>query len=84
MALLITMACINCDMCLPECPNQAIYEGAKIYEIDAQRCTECVGFYESPTCIAVCPIDCIKPDPLHIESKDQLQIKFNSLNLLGN
>ncbi|ENX01289.1 hypothetical protein F900_01654 [Acinetobacter modestus] len=84
MALLITTACINCDMCLPECPNQAIYEGAKIYEIDPQRCTECVGFYEAPTCIAVCPIDCIKPDPLHIESKDQLQIKFNSLNLLGN
>ncbi len=84
MALLITTACINCDMCLPECPNQAIYEGAKIYEIDPQRCTECVGFYEAPTCIAVCPIDCIKPDPFHIESKDQLQIKFNSLNLLGN
>lgn len=84
MALLITTACINCDMCLPECPNQAIYEGAKIYEIDPQRCTECVGFYEAPTCIAVCPIDYIKPDPLHIESKDQLQIKFNSLNLLGN
>lgn len=84
MTLLITTACINCDMCLPECPNQAIYEGAKIYEIDPQRCTECVGFYEAPTCIAVCPIDCIKPDPLHIESKDQLQIKFNSLNLLGN
>ncbi|MCH7329289.1 YfhL family 4Fe-4S dicluster ferredoxin [Acinetobacter modestus] len=84
MALLITTACINCDMCLPECPNQAIYEGAKIYEIDPQRCTECVGFYEAPTCIAVCPIDCIKLDPLHIESKDQLQIKFNSLNLLGN
>ena len=84
MALLITTACINCDMCLPECPNQAIYEGAKIYEIDPQRCTECVGFYEAPTCIAVCPIDCIKPDPLHIESNDQLQIKFNSLNLLGN
>lgn len=84
MALLITTACINCDMCLPECPNQAIYEGAKIYEIDPQRCTECIGFYEAPTCIAVCPIDCIKPDPLHIESKDQLKIKFNSLNLLGN
>ncbi|MFW1952899.1 YfhL family 4Fe-4S dicluster ferredoxin [Acinetobacter beijerinckii] len=84
MALLIATACINCDMCLPECPNQAIYEGAKVYEIDPQRCTECVGFYGSPTCIAVCPIDCIKPDPLHIESKDQLQIKFNSLNLLGN
>lgn len=41
---MITTACINCDMCLPECPNEAIYEGAKIYEIDTERCTECVGF----------------------------------------
>ncbi|KAE9678392.1 (4Fe-4S)-binding protein, partial [Enterobacteriaceae bacterium TzEc077] len=23
MALLITSDCINCDMCLPECPNTA-------------------------------------------------------------
>ncbi|MFH4338246.1 4Fe-4S binding protein, partial [Acinetobacter baumannii] len=27
MALLITNDCINCDMCLPECPNTAIFEG---------------------------------------------------------
>ena len=43
MALRITDACINCDMCLPECPNTAIFEGDKIYEIDVSRCTECVG-----------------------------------------
>ena len=43
MALLITSECINCDMCLPECPNTAIFEGKKVYEIDANRCTECVG-----------------------------------------
>ncbi|MFV2479049.1 4Fe-4S binding protein, partial [Escherichia coli] len=24
MALLITKKCINCDMCVPECPNEAI------------------------------------------------------------
>ncbi|HGE9176620.1 TPA: 4Fe-4S dicluster ferredoxin YfhL, partial [Escherichia coli] len=24
MALLITKKCINCDMCEPECPNEAI------------------------------------------------------------
>ena len=59
MALRITDACINCDMCLPECPNTAIFEGDKIYEIDVSRCTECVGFYNQPACIEVCPLDCI-------------------------
>lgn len=81
MALLITDACINCDMCLPECPNMAIFEGSKVYEIDPARCTECVGFYDEPTCMAVCPIDCIIKDPEHIENQEQLMEKFNSLNL---
>ncbi len=27
MALKITSDCINCGACLPECPNNAIYEG---------------------------------------------------------
>ncbi|MEN8320696.1 MAG: YfhL family 4Fe-4S dicluster ferredoxin [Acinetobacter junii] len=79
MALMITTACINCDMCLPECPNEAIYEGAKIYEIDTERCTECVGFYDAPTCIAVCPIDCVKPDPQHNESNSELLEKFRRI-----
>lgn len=79
MALMITTACINCDMCLPECPNEAIYEGAKIYEIDTKRCTECVGFYDAPTCIAVCPIDCVKPDPQLNESHSELLEKFRRL-----
>ena len=26
MALLITAECINCGACLPECPNEAIFE----------------------------------------------------------
>ncbi|MGL5304279.1 MAG: 4Fe-4S binding protein, partial [Aeromonas sp.] len=30
MALLITDKCINCDMCDPECPNQAITLGDEI------------------------------------------------------
>jgi len=25
MALMITDECINCDVCEPECPNEAIY-----------------------------------------------------------
>ena len=76
MALLITDKCINCDMCDPECPNQAIALGSKIYEIDPDRCTECVGHYEKPTCISVCPIDCIIWDPAQVETEDQLMEKF--------
>lgn len=82
MALLITGACINCDMCLPECPNQAITEGAKVYKIDPLRCTECIGFYEAPTCLAVCPIDCIRPDPHYSETQAELLQKFKSLQIL--
>ena len=60
MALLINNKCINCNMCDPECPNQAITLGKEIFEIDPDKCTECVGHYDSPTCVSVCPIDCIK------------------------
>lgn len=81
MALLITEKCINCDMCEPECPNQAIHFGAKVYEIDADRCTECAGFYDHQTCVSVCPIDCIIPDPQHRETEAQLLEKFARLHL---
>ena len=80
MALLITAKCINCDMCEPECPNQAITLGAKVYEIDPDRCTECVGFYDHQTCVSVCPIDCIIWDPAHVESESQLLEKFVALH----
>ena len=59
MALIILQDCINCDMCLPECPNSAITIGAKIYVIDPDKCTECVGFYDKPQCIEACPQDAI-------------------------
>lgn len=83
MALRITDACINCDMCLPECPNTAIFEGDKIYEIDDSRCTECVGFYDTQTCVDVCPIACIEPHPEHVETQQQLLKKFKGLNLFS-
>jgi ferredoxin len=47
MALMITDDCINCDVCEPECPNEAIYMGPQIYEIDPDKCTECVGHFEN-------------------------------------
>ncbi|AFR04507.1 MULTISPECIES: YfhL family 4Fe-4S dicluster ferredoxin [Pectobacterium] len=77
MALLITHKCINCDMCEPECPNQAISMGMDIYEIDTTLCTECVGHYDTPTCQKVCPIDnTIIKDPSHVEGNEQLWEKY--------
>ncbi|MCK5664214.1 MAG: 4Fe-4S binding protein, partial [Thiotrichaceae bacterium] len=38
MALYITDECINCDVCEPECPNEAIYMGEEIYEINPDLC----------------------------------------------
>ncbi|WP_025731724.1 YfhL family 4Fe-4S dicluster ferredoxin [Carnimonas nigrificans] len=76
MALMITDECINCDVCEPECPNEAIYPGDEIYEIDPSLCTECVGHFDEPQCQQVCPVDCIPHDPRHAESCDQLLAKY--------
>lgn len=76
MALMITNDCINCDVCEPACPNDAIFQGEEIYQIDATRCTECVGHFDEPQCQLVCPVECIPLDPDHLESKQQLNTKF--------
>lgn len=79
MALLINDQCINCDVCEPECPNQAIYDGVEHYEIDPARCTECVGHFDRPQCVQVCPVDCIPKDPAHPETPAQLLQKYHDL-----
>ena len=79
MALMITDECINCDVCEPECPNAAITQGERIYVIDPKLCTECVGHYDTPQCVEVCPVDCIPLHPDHQESQAQLQQKYRHL-----
>jgi len=79
MALLINDECVNCGVCEPECPNNAISEGDDIYDIDPVKCTECVGHYDEPQCIEVCPVDCIVKDPNNEESGEELKTKYESL-----
>lgn len=79
MALIITDECINCDVCEPECPNQAISQGPEIYVIDPAKCTECVGHFDKPQCVEVCPVDCIPVDPDHVETREALQQKYERL-----
>lgn len=79
MALIIYDECINCDVCEPECPNGAIAQGEEIYIIDSTLCTECVGHYDEPQCIEVCPVDCIELDPKHKEDHNTLYQRYVSL-----
>lgn len=83
MALLITDECINCDVCEPECPNQAIFMGEDFYEIDPARCTECVGHFDEPQCVQVCPVNCIPINPDHVESRETLWEKYQRLQKAG-
>lgn len=79
MALMITDECINCDVCEPVCPNEAIFQGQEIYEIEPSLCTECVGHFDEPQCVSVCPIDCIPMNPDVVETKEQLFEKFKRM-----
>ena len=95
MALLITDECINCGACEPECPNTAIYEGGTPWSLNGQshvpiendffyivpdKCTECIGFYDEPQYVAVCPVDCIIKDPAHLETNEELLAKKEKLD----
>lgn len=81
MALKITNECINCDVCEPVCPNNAIYQGPEIFHINPNKCTECVGHFAEPQCRQLCPVDCIPNDPNHQESKAELMQKYQNLQL---
>ena len=79
MALMITDECINCDVCEPECPNEAISMGDEYYRIDPDRCTECVGHFDVPQCAQLCPVGCIPVNPQRVESRPQLWAKYRRL-----
>ncbi|MDR2872188.1 MAG: YfhL family 4Fe-4S dicluster ferredoxin [Xanthomonadaceae bacterium] len=79
MSLKISALCINCDVCEPVCPNQAIAMGATVYVIDPALCTECVGHFDEPQCVEVCPVECIGPDPDRPETREALLDKQHRL-----
>jgi ferredoxin len=83
-ALYITDECINCDVCEPECPNEAIYQGQEIYEINPNLCTECVGHFDEPQCVVVCPVNCIPLNPDAVETQEQLMQKYHTITLKRN
>ena len=80
MAYKITDDCITCGACEPECKNEAIKEGDTIYNIDPNKCTECVGWFPESKCAEVCPVEACVPDAAHKESREQLLQKWQKQN----
>jgi len=54
---IVVELCINCGACEAECPNVAIREKNGEYIINAKKCTECIGYFDDPQCVTVCPVD---------------------------
>ena len=80
MAYKITDDCISCGACESECNNDAISEGEEVYIIDPDKCTECVGWFDSPKCVEVCPVDAPVSDPDRQETREQLLDKWRKLH----
>ena len=73
MAIMITEECIVCGACESDCPNDAITAGDIIYEINPNLCTECVGYYDEPQCVELCPIEeAIIVNPDYQETREEL------------
>lgn len=53
--------------------------GEEIYIINPDLCTECVGHFDEPQCVMVCPVECIDPDPDFAETEEQLLDKLARL-----
>ena len=51
-----------------------------VYFIVPEKCTECVGFYDEPQCVKVCPVDCCVDDPDRRESKAELLARKEKLH----
>jgi len=54
---IIASQCTSCSACEFECPNAAIREKGGTFIIDPAKCTECIGHFDTPQCVAVCPVD---------------------------
>ena len=80
MAYKITGECISCGACEVECKNEAISEGETSYIIDPDKCIECVGNFESPKCVEICPVDACVLDPDYQESRNELLEKWRRLH----
>ena len=54
---IVASQCTSCSACEAECPNVAIREKGGTFIIEPKKCTECIGYFDAPQCVAVCPVE---------------------------
>lgn len=59
-------------MCVSLSAPMMRFQWELIYEIDPHKCTECVGHFDEPQCMQVCPVSCIPVNPDFMESREVL------------
>lgn len=57
MALAIVEVCVNCWACADVCPSDAIYQTSTHFQIDADKCSECEGYFADAQCASICPVE---------------------------
>jgi bacterioferritin-associated ferredoxin/NAD-dependent dihydropyrimidine dehydrogenase PreA subunit len=57
MALMVTDKCVNCGMCVDNCPTDSISTLNHTLVINPNSCTECRDSPAGPTCLGLCPIE---------------------------
>lgn len=53
---IIAEQCTGCSSCEMACPNNAIRERNGVCQINPAKCTECEGLFDTPQCVAACPV----------------------------
>ncbi len=51
-----------------------------VYYIATEKCTECIGFFDTPQCADVCPVDCCVDDEDNEETDKELLAKKDFLH----
>jgi len=79
---ILAVRCDDCRLCVELCPVSAIQppdhrKQRLTTEIDPERCTECVGHYAWPRCVAFCPVGGIVRNLERIETRTALLEKWN-------
>ena len=79
MSLKINQLGVNCDVCDPVFPNQAVWRGVEIHEIAPTVRTACGGHRDPPHWIEICAVEGIIIDPDHAQSRQRLLAKCATL-----
>lgn len=80
MSCRVLESCIGCDMCVLECPNDAITEKDGVYTINEDLLHGVRRLLQVSQCMRVCAVKAIARNPERRESHDELLAKARRIH----